>query len=168
MQLVRIQTGITLLLVRGRSAAIVRDKLHLTLSNLSHRLANISTPMSAGGGKFQSKKAMEARKKNNEGLRSLAGPGQTDQETKMSEALEKVAKEHGIESVTAIALAYVMAKAPYVFPIVGGRKVEHLMDNLQALKIKLTSEQIEYLESIVPFAPGFPNSFVSDLEPKRA
>ena len=68
---------------------------------------------------------MEERKKNNEGLRSLAGPGQNEQESKMSEALENVAKEHGIESVTAIALAYVMAKAPYVFPVVGGRKVEH-------------------------------------------
>ena len=68
---------------------------------------------------------MEERKKNNEGLRSLAGPGQNEQESKMSEALENVAKEHGIESVTAVALAYVMAKAPYVFPIVGGRKVEH-------------------------------------------
>lgn len=114
-----------------------------------------------GSGKFQSKKAIEERKRNNEGLRSMMGNGeQTEQEIKMSEALEKVAGEHGIESVTAVALAYVMAKAPYVFPIVGGRKVEHLVDNLQALKIKLTDKQIEYLESIVPFTPGFPNNFV--------
>jgi aryl-alcohol dehydrogenase-like predicted oxidoreductase len=105
---------------------------------------------------------MEERKKNNEGLRSMMGnPDQTEQEIKMSEALEKVAGEHGIESVTAV--AYVMAKAPYVFPIVGGRKVEHLVDNLQALKIKLTDKQIEYLESIVPFAPGFPNNFVGTV-----
>jgi len=76
--------------------------------------------------------------------------------------LEKVAKEHNIESVTAIALAYVMAKAPYVFPIVGGRKVEHLKDNIQALKIKLSSKQIEYLESIVPFQPQFPQTFVGE------
>jgi len=44
-----------------------------------------------------------------------------------------------------------MSKAPNVFPIVGGRKVEHLMDNVQALKIKLTDKQIEKLESVVPF-----------------
>lgn len=105
---------------------------------------------------------MEERNKNNEGLRSLLGPGQSEEDAKVSEALEKVAKEHGIESVTAVALAYVMAKAPHVFPIVGGRKVEHLMDNLQALKIKLSSKQIEYLESIVPFKPGFPQDFVGD------
>ena len=105
---------------------------------------------------------MEERKKNNEGLRNLLGSGQTEEDVKVSEALENVAKEHGIESVTAVALAYVMAKAPYVFPIVGGRKVNHLMDNVQALKIKLSTKQIEYLESIVPFQPGFPQNFVGD------
>jgi len=105
-----------------------------------------------GGGKFQSKKSIEERKKNNENLRSMMGQSeQTEVESKVSEALEEVAKEHGIESVTAVALAYVMSKAPNVFPIVGGRKVEHLMDNVQALKIKLTDKQIEKLESVVPF-----------------
>ena len=113
-----------------------------------------------GGGKFQTKKALEERKKAGEGLRSLAGGGQSDDESKFSEALANVAAEHGIESVTAIALAYVMSKAPNVFPIIGGRKVEHLHDNIQALKIKLTSKQIEYLESIKPFDPGFPSNFI--------
>jgi len=105
-----------------------------------------------GGGKFQSKKSIEERKKNSENLRSMMGQSeQTEIESKVSDALEEVAKEHGIESVTAVALAYVMSKAPNVFPIVGGRKVEHLMDNVQALKIKLTEKQIEKLESVVPF-----------------
>ncbi|KAE8310003.1 hypothetical protein BDV41DRAFT_546331 [Aspergillus transmontanensis] len=48
----------------------------------------------------------------------------------------------------AIALTYVMAKALNVIPLVGGRKVEYLHDNIQALSIKLTEDQIEYLESI--------------------
>ena len=78
----------------------------------------------------------------------------------MSEALAKVASEHNIESVTAIALAYVMSKAANVFPLVGGRKVEHLKDNIQALSIKLTDEQIEYLESVKPFDIGFPHNFI--------
>ena len=107
-----------------------------------------------GGGKFQSKKELERRAAANEGLRSIFGKGQNENEVKMSEALEKVANEHGLESPTAVALAYVMAKAPNVFPIVGGRKVEHLQANLKALEIKLTDKQIEYLESIVPFEPG--------------
>ena len=114
-----------------------------------------------GSGKFQSQKALEQRKKAGEGLRTmLGGSQQTEEEVRMSEALAQVASEHGIESVTAVALAYVMAKAPNVFPLVGGRKVEHLHDNIQALKLKLTPQQIEHLESVRPLDPGFPNNFI--------
>lgn len=44
----------------------------------------------------------------------------------MSAALEKVADELKVENITAVALAYVMSKYPYVYPIVGGRKVEYV------------------------------------------
>jgi aryl-alcohol dehydrogenase-like predicted oxidoreductase len=114
-----------------------------------------------GGGKFQTKAELEKRKESGESLRRISGTGnQLPEEAKMSEALAKVAAEHNIESVTAIALAYVMAKAPNVFPIVGGRKVEHLKDNIQALSIKLTDKQIFFLENAgKPFVLGFPHDF---------
>jgi aryl-alcohol dehydrogenase-like predicted oxidoreductase len=120
-----------------------------------------------GGGKFQSKKALEERKAKNEDLRRMGVPKgsevlQTEDERRVSEALEKVAGEHGVESVTAIALAYVIAKAENVIPIVGGRKVEHLKDNIEALKIKLTDEQIKELESVKMFDLGFPSNFIGD------
>ncbi|CAI5020421.1 AVN_HP_G0099620.mRNA.1.CDS.1 [Saccharomyces cerevisiae] len=116
-----------------------------------------------GGGRFQSKKAMEERKKKGEGLRTFFGTSeQTDMEVKISEALLKVAEEHGTESVTAIAIVYVRSKAKNVFPLVGGRKIEHLKQNIEALSIKLTPEQIEYLESIIPFDVGFPTNFIGD------
>ncbi|KAL5525042.1 AAD14_6 [Sanghuangporus sanghuang] len=91
-----------------------------------------------------------------------------ENERKMSAALEKVAKEVGTEHITAVAIAYVLQKAPYVFPIIGGRKVEHLMANIEALKITLSDEQIKYLESALPFDPGFPVSFCGDGTPQRA
>jgi aryl-alcohol dehydrogenase-like predicted oxidoreductase len=50
-----------------------------------------------------------------------------------------------------------MHKAPFVIPIIGGRKVEQLQANLDALKISLSDEQMKYLESIFPFDVGFPN-----------
>lgn len=78
----------------------------------------------------------------------------------MSEALAKVAEEHGTDSVTAIALAYVRSKAEHVFPLVGGRKIEHLQQNIAALSIKLTEEQIGYLESVKPFDVGFPHDML--------
>ncbi|KAL5498134.1 AAD14_4 [Sanghuangporus vaninii] len=89
-------------------------------------------------------------------------------EKKMSAALEKVAKEVGTEHITAVAIAYVMQKTPYVFPIIGGRKVEHLMANIEALKISLSDEQIKYIESILPFDPGFPLYFIGDGTPERS
>ena len=84
----------------------------------------------------------------------------TEDEKKMSAALEKVAREVGTEHITAVAIAYVMQKTPYVFPIIGGRKVEHLMANIEALKVSLSDEQIQYLESILPFDPGFPTGLI--------
>lgn len=113
-----------------------------------------------GGGKFQTQKQLEERKKNKEGLRSMMGGDQTDTEAKISATLEKVAEEIGDVSITAVALAYVMQKTINVFPIVGGRKVEHLKDNIKALSIHLSDKQIEALESVIPFEPGFPHNFV--------
>ncbi|KAI0595673.1 putative aryl-alcohol dehydrogenase Aad14 [Biscogniauxia sp. FL1348] len=113
-----------------------------------------------GQGKLQTRKEVEARRARGERLRSLRGEDQTEEEIRTSDALAKVAAEHGIESVTAVALAYILSKYPYVFPIVGGRKVSHLQDNIQSLKIKLTDEQIAYLESVNPFDIGFPGTFI--------
>ncbi|KAK4051922.1 putative aryl-alcohol dehydrogenase aad14 [Microbotryomycetes sp. JL201] len=132
-----------------------------------------------GGGRLQSKKQasfilwicgyipdrrceqLEARKASGEKLRTIhGGPEQTEDEVKYSEVLEQIAQEHGVESLTAVCLAYVTRKTPYVFPIVGGRKVEHLHDNIKALSIKLTPEQIKRIESVKPFDMGFPHSFI--------
>ncbi|KAI0789615.1 Aldo/keto reductase [Abortiporus biennis] len=80
-------------------------------------------------------------------------------EVEVSHALEKVAGEIGAKSINALAIAYVMQKAPYVFPIIGGRKVEQLYSNLEALEITLKKKHIEYLESVVPLDLGFPYNF---------
>ena len=86
----------------------------------------------------------------------------------MSLALEKVAnevaraqgKQDGAISITAVAIAYVLQKTPYVFPIVGGRKVEHLKQNIEALNIALSEEQVKELEETLPFDPGFPHTMI--------
>lgn len=54
----------------------------------------------------------------------MGSSDQTEEEAKFSLVLSEIAEKHGLKSPTTIALAYVMNKAPYVFPIVGGRKVE--------------------------------------------
>ena len=63
-----------------------------------------------------------------------------------------------------VAIAYVMQKVPYVFPLIGGRKVEHLHANLQALDVALTEAHVKKIEGAVPFDMGFPYSMiVSDI-----
>lgn len=120
-----------------------------------------------GGGHFQTKKQIEERNKSGEGVRKLRGE-QSEEDAKISAALEKVAAEHGSDvSITAIALAYVMQKAPNVFPIIGGRKVEHLHDNIKSLSIHLTDAQIEALEKESPLDIGFPSNFIGP-DPKIA
>ncbi|KAK3055842.1 hypothetical protein LTR09_003076 [Extremus antarcticus] len=80
---------------------------------------------------------------------------------KIAGVLEGIAKKKGGETlITSIALAYVMHKAPYVFPIVGGRKVSHLKGNIDALSVKLTDEEINEIDRAEPFDIGFPQNFI--------
>lgn len=110
------------------------------------------------GGKLRSNEEEERRTKSGDVGRAFGGTEwrRNEQERSMSAALDKVAKELGAKHITAVAIAYVMQKTPYVFPIIGGRKVEHLEANLEALEIVLTPEHIKYLESVNPFEHGFP------------
>ncbi|TCD66111.1 hypothetical protein EIP91_001763 [Steccherinum ochraceum] len=113
------------------------------------------------GGKIRTDEEEERRRRTGEGGRSATDPNweRNEDEKKVCRALEKVAKEVGAKSITAVAIAYVMQKSPYVFPIIGGRKVEHLHSNIEALDINLTPEHISYIESILPFQRGFPYDF---------
>ncbi|KAL0572319.1 putative aryl-alcohol dehydrogenase aad14 [Marasmius crinis-equi] len=97
-----------------------------------------------------------------EGRKSHGRWLRTPEEATMSRALEKVAKEVGAQNITSVAIAYVMQKTTHVFPIIGGRKVEQLEQNLEALDITLTPQQIEFLESQVPFDIGFPINILGD------
>jgi diketogulonate reductase-like aldo/keto reductase len=47
-----------------------------------------------------------------------------------------------------------------VFPIVGGRKVEHLKQNIQALDISLSPEQIHRIDEAKPLDFGFPHTVI--------
>ncbi|TCD70760.1 hypothetical protein EIP91_001789 [Steccherinum ochraceum] len=82
-----------------------------------------------------------------------------ENEKKMAKALEQVAKEVGAKHITAVAIAYVMQKAPYVFPIISGRKIEHLMSNIEALSVSSSDEHIKFFESVLAFEFGFPYQY---------
>ena len=104
-----------------------------------------------GGGTFKT----EEQRKSSEGRKTQT----TENQIKVSKVLEKLATEKNT-AITSIALAYVMHKTPYVFPIVGGRKIDHLKGNIEALNVELSSEDIAEIEGAVPFDIGFPLSII--------
>ncbi|OCL14398.1 norsolorinic acid reductase [Glonium stellatum] len=81
--------------------------------------------------------------------------GMSEKHLKVSKKLEEIAKTKNT-LITSVALAYVMHKAPYVFPIVGGRKVEHLKGNIEALSLELTDQEIDDIDGASDFEIGFP------------
>ncbi|KIW20854.1 hypothetical protein PV08_01432 [Exophiala spinifera] len=110
-----------------------------------------------GGGKFKSKadKAQAGARR----LYDLSGKGMEKFEV-AAMALERVAARKGT-TVSAVAMRYVMLKAPYVFPVIGARKVEHLQSNVEALAINLDDADIQELQEAVPLDLGYPHIILS-------
>ncbi|WP_144160212.1 aldo/keto reductase [Paraburkholderia sp. BCC1885] len=85
------------------------------------------------------------------------------QRTAILDEVIAVAQEAGV-TPSEIALAWVAAKGP--FPIIGPRTLAQLENNLAALDVTLSSEQMARLDAVsaVPF--GFPYTVIND-EPTR-
>ncbi|TFK79626.1 hypothetical protein K466DRAFT_461825, partial [Polyporus arcularius HHB13444] len=81
-------------------------------------------------------------------------------EQAVSHVLEEVAIVLGAKNLQAGKSSWNVFKVPYVFPVVGGRKVEQLYGNMEALNVALTEEHIKRIESAVPFDPGFPSTMI--------
>ena len=111
-----------------------------------------------GGGHIRTDAEEEQRRQTGEKGRTIMGPQweRTPEERAVCLVLEKIAQEVGAKNITAVAIAYIMHKAPHVFPIVGGRKVEHLMANVEALSIRLTDAHLKAIEDAKPFEMGYP------------
>jgi aryl-alcohol dehydrogenase-like predicted oxidoreductase len=109
-----------------------------------------------GQGRFQTEAGFKEREKTNPGRKRMP----SSVERAVSKVLEGLASAKNT-AITSIAMAYVMQKAPYVFPIVGGRKVEHIKSNIDALKVNLSEEDISKIDGAYRFDPGFPHTFLS-------
>jgi aryl-alcohol dehydrogenase-like predicted oxidoreductase len=86
-----------------------------------------------------------------------------DDNVKYSRKLFEIGKRRGIESFAPVALAYLFAKYPLVFPIVGfqtpevgstncqvyGADSQMLHQNIKALEMRLTPEEIKEIEGMI-------------------
>ncbi|KZV61653.1 aryl-alcohol dehydrogenase [NADP+] [Peniophora sp. CONT] len=154
---------------QGRWNVLMRDFEREILPLARHQGMALAPWDVLAGGKIRTDEEEERRKASGEKGRDPLGLGweRSENEKKMSAALEKIVGEVGSQSIQAVAIAYIMQKTPYVFPIIGGRKIEHLHSNIGALDIALTPEHIKQIESVVPFDVGFPNNFIgSDADEK--
>ncbi|KFY41043.1 hypothetical protein V494_03233 [Pseudogymnoascus sp. VKM F-4513 (FW-928)] len=114
-----------------------------------------------GGGNFRTEAQFaEMRGKAKEGR----GGEPSEDAVNVSRALEAVAQRKGA-TITAVALAYLLVKAPYVFPIIGCRTLAHLEGNIGALEVDLTGEEVKEIEAAKTFDIGYPGTvFGKDLE----
>ncbi|KAK1147556.1 hypothetical protein N8T08_000898 [Aspergillus melleus] len=108
-------------------------------------------------GRFQTREGFQERERHNPG-RNFIPTSEHDKE--VSAVLEKISQTRGVKLLD-IALAYVMQKSTYVFPIVGCRKVEHLQGSIDGLRLALTEAEVEEVEQAYPFDFGFPHTFLS-------
>jgi aryl-alcohol dehydrogenase-like predicted oxidoreductase len=114
-----------------------------------------------GGGNFRTEAQFaEMRGKAKEGR----GGEPSEGALKVSRALETVANRKKT-TIAAVALAYLLAKAPYVFPIIGCRTLAHLEGNMETLKVDLGEEGVKEIEAAKEFDVGYPGTvFGKDLE----
>ncbi|CAL5868445.1 uncharacterized protein PFLUO_LOCUS2670 [Penicillium psychrofluorescens] len=117
-----------------------------------------------GGGAFKTAAQREEIAKSGNPGRAVEA---SETDLAVSKVLETVAARHNT-IITSVALAYVMRKTPHVAPIVGGRKVEHLQGNIDALALELSDKDVEEIESAYNFEIGFPMNFLFRGERKQA
>lgn len=138
---------------QGRWSAAERDFEREILGMVKAEGMGLAPWGALGGGKFKTEEQRQATKGKGRAVQA------TEHDLKVSRALEAVAQRKGT-LITSVAQAYVMHKAPYVFPIVGGRTIEHLKGNIEALAVGLDDADIQEIEGASPFDVGFPLNFL--------
>jgi aryl-alcohol dehydrogenase-like predicted oxidoreductase len=108
-------------------------------------------------GRFQTEEGFKEREKKNPGRNFIP---LSDHDKKVSRVLENLANKKGVKLYD-VALAYVRYKAPYVFPLVGARKLGHIKSNIEGLGLVLTEDEVKEVEDAYPFDHGFPHTFLS-------
>ncbi len=79
------------------------------------------------------------------------------------DAVLSIAKELDA-SPAQVSLAWLLAQGHDVFPIVGAKNLDQFRDNIAALDITLSDEQIGWLKEASAVAPGFPHDFLNAIQ----
>jgi aryl-alcohol dehydrogenase-like predicted oxidoreductase len=79
------------------------------------------------------------------------------------DVLNQVAQRHGV-SPSRVALAWTVSRPAISSVIIGARKLEHLVDNIQAADLKLTDEDFKQLNAVSDPGTPYPKWMVLQLD----
>ncbi|EIW83665.1 Aldo keto reductase [Coniophora puteana RWD-64-598 SS2] len=88
--------------------------------------------------------------KRGESDRMIKMLGGSDAAHQIVDRVEEIAKKRGI-NMSQVALAWTLAQPGVTAPIVGTTKLENLQDSIESVHVKLTEEEVKYLDE--PYAP---------------
>jgi aryl-alcohol dehydrogenase-like predicted oxidoreductase len=115
-------------------------------------------------GMLTGKYTRESVKTATPGRGALVSRAFTEQAFQVLDVLTPIAREAGT-TVARAALAWVLQRPGIASTIIGARTMDQLEDNLGALQVKLTAEQITALDEVSKPQLNFPHDF---LEPVKA
>lgn len=72
-----------------------------------------------------------------------------DKNLQLVEKMEEMAKRKGCTS-SQLALAWVMAQGDFIFPIPGTKRIQYLEENIGALNVHLSKEDLDEIDAIAP------------------
>lgn len=133
-----------------------RDLEHEIVPLLEDQKLGLMTWSPLAGGVLSGKFSRDSRA--NEGRRTQFNfpPVNVEKAYDIIEVLQKIAKKHGV-TVAQVALGWQLHK-PYVTTVIIGAKNEtQLKDNLGAVNVKLTQEDLDAIDAISKPAPLYPN-----------
>jgi aryl-alcohol dehydrogenase-like predicted oxidoreductase len=90
--------------------------------------------------------------------------GLDDRQRAAAQAVQQVADQIGA-TPSQVAIAWTAARSPAIVPIIGARSVDQLTDNLGAIDVALTAEQVSELAAATDFQLGFPHDFINGIAP---
>jgi aryl-alcohol dehydrogenase-like predicted oxidoreductase len=116
-----------------------------------------------GGGLLTGRYGSDRERPEGTRIAALGQGSLTDRNLAIADAVNAVAAERGASSAQ-VAIAWVRAQQArsVVVPILGVRRREQLEDNLGALELELTPEELARLEDVSRIELGFPHDFGAD------
>jgi aryl-alcohol dehydrogenase-like predicted oxidoreductase len=93
--------------------------------------------------------------------RAKAGAATRERNLEIAETVVSIAEEMGC-TPSQVAIAWVRQQDGVVIPLIGARNLPQLTDNLGALEVRLSDDQLATLDDVSRIDLGFPHNFVTD------